>query len=671
MRRLEQKLQAGSHSSHYPEGDRRRADRLNSSHYAGPNSSHYAVSNSSHYAGPIGANLRAQSAGQQRPRPLHPVIPGAPQAVSTMPAAHQAYFGMPAPQQAYMSLPSALPWHGSDAIQNDAIEARALEQQREIAELEMAELEIAELRERLDKEAAALRMMTMERDMVTRERDALKEQLSAKASILDAVVLERDDARKCLESERVAASLAKETADAAIQQIATMRQKLQEAEQLNATIGKLQQTQQTSHPPPPPPPPPPPQQQQPQQSAGWEKGISAATQETAEAPTKAAPDVNGPAAFRACITSTEEIAKWSHPPAPDSSGEGSGAEFADTTIIFAPGMEQTARDLKTQLGVKYALCTRGLDFDKDRPHQPHSAACLGECDDNVVAWDLCARRLCQRVSPLPALIASARTRHHAPTRQAHRARHNAPGTTRQAHRARHNGPGTTPGAARPHAPPPSLSLLSPTQLPQPPRPPLPSRPRSFPNQDPDIKVRIDAVRDRHIIFLLNLEHSELLFDQLALVYYLQGFHVPKPSQEAAKCALAASCAALCSWCRTACRACLVRCCLARCCPATRCCRAVHFALSLHFVVLWRCTHIPPRGRVPTHLPSHPPSHPILPPSHSTPPPSHSTPPPSHSTPSPAHPILPPSHLPSPTWPSQSQVEGPEDGCQMGRRRVRL
>ena len=31
---------------------------------------------------------------------------------------------------------------------------------------------------------------------------------------------------------------------------------------------------------------------------------------------------------------------------------------------------------------------------------------------------------------------------------------------------------------------------------------------SFPSDDPNIKVRIDAVKDKHVVFLLNCESSE-------------------------------------------------------------------------------------------------------------------------------------------------------------------
>ena len=53
---------------------------------------------------------------------------------------------------------------------------------------------------------------------------------------------------------------------------------------------------------------------------------------------------------------------------------------------------------------------------------------------------------------------------------------------------------------------------------------------SFPSGDPDIKLCIDAIRDKHVVFIMNCEDSESLFRQLNLAVYLQRFLVPKPDK---------------------------------------------------------------------------------------------------------------------------------------------
>mmetsp|Transcript_27495 Transcript_27495/g.83656 ORF Transcript_27495/g.83656 Transcript_27495/m.83656 type:complete len:449 (+) Transcript_27495:107-1453(+) len=56
---------------------------------------------------------------------------------------------------------------------------------------------------------------------------------------------------------------------------------------------------------------------------------------------------------------------------------------------------------------------------------------------------------------------------------------------------------------------------------------------TFPSGDPDIKLRIDAVRGRHVIFLMSSD-KEMIFEQLSVLLFLQRFHVPLPLEEYAK-----------------------------------------------------------------------------------------------------------------------------------------
>uniref|UniRef100_A0A7S0PYE9 Ribose-phosphate pyrophosphokinase N-terminal domain-containing protein n=1 Tax=Coccolithus braarudii TaxID=221442 RepID=A0A7S0PYE9_9EUKA len=55
----------------------------------------------------------------------------------------------------------------------------------------------------------------------------------------------------------------------------------------------------------------------------------------------------------------------------------------------------------------------------------------------------------------------------------------------------------------------------------------------FPSSDPDLKLRIDVVRDAHVVFLMSHER-ELFFEQHALISFLQRFNVPRPLPEYAK-----------------------------------------------------------------------------------------------------------------------------------------
>jgi len=55
----------------------------------------------------------------------------------------------------------------------------------------------------------------------------------------------------------------------------------------------------------------------------------------------------------------------------------------------------------------------------------------------------------------------------------------------------------------------------------------------FPSDDPDIKVNLDAVRNRHIVFLINSDKS-MIFEQLSLLLFLQRFHEPHALPEYAK-----------------------------------------------------------------------------------------------------------------------------------------
>lgn len=55
----------------------------------------------------------------------------------------------------------------------------------------------------------------------------------------------------------------------------------------------------------------------------------------------------------------------------------------------------------------------------------------------------------------------------------------------------------------------------------------------FPSDDPNVKLRVDCIRDKHIIFLMNMEQPKLLFDQLSVLLFLQRFVLPEPDQKQA------------------------------------------------------------------------------------------------------------------------------------------
>mmetsp|Transcript_50047 Transcript_50047/g.108450 ORF Transcript_50047/g.108450 Transcript_50047/m.108450 type:complete len:501 (+) Transcript_50047:197-1699(+) len=52
---------------------------------------------------------------------------------------------------------------------------------------------------------------------------------------------------------------------------------------------------------------------------------------------------------------------------------------------------------------------------------------------------------------------------------------------------------------------------------------------SFPSGDPNVKLRIDAIRDRDVIFIMS-HRTEYLFEQLAVLQFLLRFNVPRPLQ---------------------------------------------------------------------------------------------------------------------------------------------
>ena len=54
----------------------------------------------------------------------------------------------------------------------------------------------------------------------------------------------------------------------------------------------------------------------------------------------------------------------------------------------------------------------------------------------------------------------------------------------------------------------------------------------FPSGDPNLKLRMSAVRDKHVIFLMNHDTSSL-FEQLAVLLHLQRFNIPNPKPELA------------------------------------------------------------------------------------------------------------------------------------------
>ena len=50
---------------------------------------------------------------------------------------------------------------------------------------------------------------------------------------------------------------------------------------------------------------------------------------------------------------------------------------------------------------------------------------------------------------------------------------------------------------------------------------------AFPSGDPNLKLRVAAVRDKHVVLIMN--HDTLhLFEQLAVLLFLQRFNVPHP-----------------------------------------------------------------------------------------------------------------------------------------------
>eukprot|EP00325_Prymnesiales_sp_UTEX-LB-985_P034838 CAMPEP_0174744884 /NCGR_PEP_ID=MMETSP1094-20130205/85532_1 /TAXON_ID=156173 /ORGANISM="Chrysochromulina brevifilum, Strain UTEX LB 985" /LENGTH=107 /DNA_ID=CAMNT_0015949361 /DNA_START=29 /DNA_END=348 /DNA_ORIENTATION=- len=53
----------------------------------------------------------------------------------------------------------------------------------------------------------------------------------------------------------------------------------------------------------------------------------------------------------------------------------------------------------------------------------------------------------------------------------------------------------------------------------------------FPSGDPNIRLRIDAIRDKHVVLLMNMGTLEAFFEQLAVLLHLQRFRVPRPEQE--------------------------------------------------------------------------------------------------------------------------------------------
>jgi len=84
----------------------------------------------------------------------------------------------------------------------------------------------------------------------------------------------------------------------------------------------------------------------------------------------------------------------------------------------------------------------------------------------------------------------------------------------------------------------------------------------FKSNDPNIRLRVDAVRDKHIIFIMNMEQNDALFEQLTVLLFLQRFTLPNPEQKYADgkwketmrdkayaiCAVA-SITIVCPWCR--------------------------------------------------------------------------------------------------------------------------
>lgn len=84
----------------------------------------------------------------------------------------------------------------------------------------------------------------------------------------------------------------------------------------------------------------------------------------------------------------------------------------------------------------------------------------------------------------------------------------------------------------------------------------------FKSDDPNIKLRVETVKDKHIIFIMNMEQNDALFEQLAVLLFLQRFTLPNPEQQYADgkwkatirdkayttCAVA-SITIVCPWCR--------------------------------------------------------------------------------------------------------------------------
>ena len=56
----------------------------------------------------------------------------------------------------------------------------------------------------------------------------------------------------------------------------------------------------------------------------------------------------------------------------------------------------------------------------------------------------------------------------------------------------------------------------------------------FPSGDPNLRLRIDLVRDRHVVLLFSQDGAAGIFEQLSLLLFLQRFTVPHPLEEDAK-----------------------------------------------------------------------------------------------------------------------------------------
>ena len=55
----------------------------------------------------------------------------------------------------------------------------------------------------------------------------------------------------------------------------------------------------------------------------------------------------------------------------------------------------------------------------------------------------------------------------------------------------------------------------------------------FPSGDPDMKLRIDMIKDRHVVLLVHHDTTRF-FEQMSVILFLQGFKVPHPLEEYAK-----------------------------------------------------------------------------------------------------------------------------------------